>query len=99
MSARSWHGFGWGLLIAALVVAGGVSLLASSDPDGLESVAERLGFDHAAHESTAGFGGYAIPGVEGLAGDALAGVVGVLVVLLVMTLLARLVRRGSSVRG
>ena len=38
-------------LLASLLVAGGVSYFASSNPDGLEYVAEKVGFADAAEDS------------------------------------------------
>lgn len=83
---RAW----WLGLAITLVVAGLVSLAASSSPDGLEWVAERLGFadaatDHAAAGSP--LADYAAPG---------AGVVGTLVVLALATGLFRLLGRRPS---
>lgn len=79
-----------------LGVAGVLSLLASASPDGLEAVAERLGFAAAAREGQAPLAGYLVP----ILGDApwsgsVAGVVGVLVVLLVTLGLARLLKPRS----
>jgi cobalt/nickel transport system permease protein len=60
------------------VVAAGISFLASSSPDGLEHVAERLGF---ASESAPVFGSSPIPDyvVPGLANETLAGILAGLV--------------------
>jgi cobalt/nickel transport protein len=86
-------------LLASLLVAGGVSYFASSHPDGLEYVAEQVGFDDAAEDSaTAGspLADYQVKGVENDAlSGAAAGVTGALVVLVLAAGLTYLVRRRS----
>lgn len=84
-------------LVVALLLAGGASYYASSNPDGLEYVAEKTGFlDTAEDPKTANspFADYATTGVESdrLSGG-VAGVVGSLVVLLLAGGLAFAVRR------
>lgn len=85
-----------GAFAVCLVLAGVVSSWASADPDGLESVASRLGFLGTAEESAlAGgpFGDYAVAGIDNpYLATGLAGVVGVVVALGIALLLARLVR-------
>ncbi len=70
-------------LLAALVVAGGVSYYASGSPDGLEYVAEQVGFLDAAEDPATADGplaDYAVRGVEDdRVSGGLAGVLGVLV--------------------
>jgi hypothetical protein len=87
-------------LLAALLVAGGVSYYASSHPDGLEYVAEQVGFGDAAQDSATAdspLADYQVKGVENeAASGALAGVVGALVVLALATGLAYAVRRRGS---
>jgi cobalt/nickel transport system permease protein/cobalt/nickel transport protein len=85
-----------GLAVCALL-AGGLSLFASSHPDGLEFVAEKLGFGDSATEHGAAdspLADYALRGVgsEPLSG-ALAGLIGVVVVALVAFGLMWLLRR------
>jgi cobalt/nickel transport protein len=86
-------------LLASLLVAGGVSYYASTHPDGLEYVAEQVGFDHTAQDSaTAGspLADYQVKGVENDAlSGAVAGVTGALVVLVLAAGLTYLVRRRS----
>lgn len=87
-------------LLAALLLGGVVSYYASSHPDGLEHVAEQVGFLDSADEHAAADGpmaDYAVKGVEDdrLSGG-LAGVVGVGVTLLLAGGLALLVRRRGS---
>jgi cobalt/nickel transport protein len=88
-------------LLASLLVAGGVSYYASSHPDGLEYVAEQVGFDDAAEDSaTAGspLADYQVRGVENDAlSGAVAGVTGALVVLVLAAGLTYLVRRRGPV--
>lgn len=47
----SWRTFLLVAVLVVLLVAGGLSLFASSSPDGLEWVAQETGFDAAARES------------------------------------------------
>lgn len=89
-------------LVVALLLAGVVSFYASASPDGLERVAEGLGFAGTAGEhasSGSPLADYGVAGIEGarLSGG-LAGVIGVVVVGLVMFLLTRLLRRRSASR-
>lgn len=90
-----------GLAAASLVIAGVVSLYASSRPDGLEFVGGSLGFlDSAGVSATAGspLADYGLSGVDASWATGVAGILGVvltgLVALGVLSLLAR--RRGDS---
>ncbi|YAL83607.1 energy-coupling factor ABC transporter permease [Dermacoccaceae bacterium W4C1] len=79
------------LLAAAVVVAGGLSYLASAHPDGLEYVGEQLGFSG---EDSAVSGSpvadYAVAGLSnGLLAGGLAGILGVLVTVAAGYLVAR----------
>ncbi len=87
------------LAIAALV-AGGLSLLASSQPDGLESVAGRLGFDVAALDSAVAAGPLADYGIAGFGafGTTVAGIVGVALTLAICLGVFRLTRLGAAER-
>lgn len=84
-------------VVLALLLAGILSFYASSQPDGLNRVAEDVGFaqtegDHAAADGP--LAGYETEGVgDSRLSGGLAGVVGVLVVLAVTGGLALLVRR------
>jgi ABC-type Fe3+ transport system permease subunit len=83
-----------GIAIAALVVIV-LAPLASSDPDGLERVAEDQGFIERAENLFSGLlGDYAIPGVdnEGLS-TVLAGLIGVAIVVVIVLILGRVVAR------
>lgn len=87
----------------ALLLAGVVSTVASSSPDGLERVAEDQGIARAARDHPLGDGPMADYGVDavdhGLLSTGLAGVVGVLVVLTLTAGLAYAVRRKAGSRG
>jgi hypothetical protein len=89
-----------GGVVVALLVAGVVSLWASSHPDGLEHVAEQVGIAGQAKDSPASdspLSDYQVRGVENdaLAGG-LAGVIGALVVLVLAGGLTYLLRRRRS---
>jgi cobalt/nickel transport protein len=101
MSRRTFYVAG---LLVALLLAGVASHYASAHPDGLEFVAERVGFvDTAKDSATAGgpLADYQARGVDSarLAGG-LAGVIGCLVVLVLAGGLALVVRRrGDAASG
>ncbi|MCB2176340.1 MAG: energy-coupling factor ABC transporter permease [Actinomycetales bacterium] len=88
--------------VATLVVAGAVSLLASANPDGLEYVAESMGFVGAARDSAVAGSPLADYAVSGLANPwvsgAIAGVVGALVTVALGLLLALVARRLRGAR-
>lgn len=93
----------WGLLLAAaaaVAVAGGLSLLASTSPDGLEHVAAALGFAGSATSPVvySPLADYGIAGL-GAVGTSLAGVAGVALSLGLGLLVAGLVRRGRLPAG
>jgi cobalt/nickel transport system permease protein len=88
---RTW----WivGLAIAALVVIV-FAPLASSDPDGLERVAEDLGFLGTALDALYSIiPDYTVPGVEGNLSTILAGLIGVAIVFAVMFGVGKLLAR------
>jgi cobalt/nickel transport system permease protein len=93
---RSRVGRWWwvvGLAIAATVVIV-LAPLASSDPDGLERVAEDLGFlEHARDAVYSIIPDYTVPGVDGNLSTILAGLIGVVLVFGVMVVLGRLLAR------
>ena len=83
-------------IAVCLLLAAVVSAWASGHPDGLEHVAETLGFadsagDHAAEGSP--FADYGTKGVDGPLSGGLAGAVGVALTAAIMWLVLRLVRR------
>ena len=84
----------------ALLLAGVVSFYASSNPDGLEYVAEQTGFLDTAEENPVADGPLADYRAEGVQNErlsgGLAGVVGALVVLLLAGGLAFGVRRSTN---
>lgn len=82
-----------GLVLAALVVVV-FAPLASGDPDGLNRVAENLGF--AQHEQPAPYEilpGYEVPFLTGNASTIVAGLLGVLVVFALIWLIGRFLAR------
>jgi ABC-type Fe3+ transport system permease subunit len=94
---RSRIGRWWwaiGIAIAALVVIV-LAPLASSDPDGLERVAEDQGFIERAQNFFSGLlGDYAIPGVDNeWLSTILAGLLGVVIVVAIVLILGRVVAR------
>lgn len=84
-------------LLVSLVIAGGISFYASGNPDGLEFVAERVGFLDTAEDSAAASGPLADYGVSGVEDSrlsgGLAGVIGVAATGLIAFTLMWLVRR------
>jgi cobalt/nickel transport system permease protein len=87
-------------LLAALLLAGGVSYYASDSPDGLNRVAADKGLDQQAKDHAAEDGplaGYSVKGIgnERLSGG-LAGVAGVGITLLAGTGLVYVVRRRNA---
>jgi cobalt/nickel transport system permease protein len=86
----------WVLIVLAIsgVVVAGAAFWASADPDGLERVAQDLGFIDSGQEP--GFQilpDYTIPGLDGPGSTIVAGVVGMAVVLLLMYGLGKLLAR------
>ena len=82
-----------GLAIAALVVIV-LGPLASADPDGLERVAEDLGFLGAAQEAVYSIvPDSAVPGIDGGLSTILAGLIGIAIVFALMFGLGRLLAR------
>ena len=88
--------------IASLFLAGVVSFYASSNPDGLEKVAEDIGFIETAEDHTYAEGALADYGVKGVENprlsSGLAGVIGVVATGVVSTGIFMLVRRKSGDR-
>jgi uncharacterized membrane protein len=90
----------WGLGLS-LLLAGVLSSVASTHPDGLEYVAHQLGFSGTSTSPTSAAGplaGYSVPGVSGPLSGGVAGVIGVVVVAALAFGLMRLLRRSSSER-
>jgi cobalt/nickel transport protein len=86
--------------VASLLLAGVVSFYASSNPDGLEKVAQDIGFIETAKEHTNADGALADYGVKGVENQrlstGLAGVIGVVATGVISTGLFMLVRRKSG---
>jgi hypothetical protein len=90
---------GWvlaGLTIAVVVVVA-AAFFASGDPDGLERVAENLGFGDAADGSPFSIiADYVVPGIDGPLATIVAGVIGVAVVFGLVLLVGRVLARRRS---
>jgi hypothetical protein len=85
-----------GLAIAALVIVV-LAPLASSDPDGLQRVAQDNGFIGRAQDAVYSLiPGYAVPGLDGSLSKVVAGLIGIAVVFAVMWLLGRVLARRRS---
>lgn len=86
--------------VVSLFLAGVVSFYASSNPDGLEKVAEDIGFIETAKDHTYADGALADYGVKGIDNARLstgaAGVIGVIATGVISTGLFMLVRRKSG---
>ena len=86
--------------IASLFLAGVVSFYASSNPDGLEKVAQDIGFIETAEDHTYAEGALADYGVKGVdnarLSTGLAGVIGVVATGVISTGIFMLVRRKSG---
>jgi cobalt/nickel transport system permease protein len=97
--ARSRPGRRWwvvGLALAAVIVIV-LAPLASSDPDGLERVAEDHGFLGNARDALYSIiPDYTVPGVGGNLSTILAGLIGVAIVFGLMVLLGRFLSRSRE---
>lgn len=92
---RGWWVTG-GLAIAAIVVVV-AAFLASRDPDGLERVAEDIGFIGAGQDSPfTVIADYVFPGVDGPMATILAGLLGIAVVFALAWLTGRTLARRRS---
>ena len=82
-----------GLAIAAAVVVV-LAPLASSDPDGLERVAQDQGFLETARDAVYSIiPDYTVPGIDGNLSTILAGLIGVVIVFGLMVVLGRVLAR------
>ncbi|HVM31131.1 MAG TPA: PDGLE domain-containing protein [Candidatus Limnocylindrales bacterium] len=91
LSRTAWLAIALAITAVAVIAA---AIWASEDPDGLERVAEDLGFVGAGADP--GFEvlpDYTLPGLEGVASTIVAGLVGVVVVVGLMLVLGRLLAR------
>jgi cobalt/nickel transport system permease protein len=87
--------------LVTLVITVGVviaaAVWASEDPDGLERVAEDLGFaDAGAEPGYQLLPDYTLPGLDGVLSTAVAGVIGIVVVVALMYALGRLLAARRS---
>ncbi len=96
------HNFLIAGFVASLFLAGVVSFYASSSPDGLEKVAQDIGFSETAKENTNADGILADYGVKGVENERLstgaAGVIGVIATGVISTGLFMLVHRKSGTK-
>lgn len=77
-------------LAVSLVIAGIVSLFASSHPDGFEKAGEETGYlETATQVLRSPFPDYTIPGLDNRLSTGLAGIIGVLITFLVFVLLGK----------
>ncbi len=82
------------LLIVSLVIAVFVSWFASPLPDGLERVAENLGFiDKASDSSYKIFPDYTVHGLSAFWSNGLAGIIGTLATFCIVIILGRFISR------
>jgi len=85
------------MLGVSLLIAGVVSWYASSHPDGLERVAENLGFITRAREpSLSLLRDFCVRGLKGFLSNGLAGTIGVLATFGLVLLLGRVFLRGKK---
>ncbi|MFM8429052.1 MAG: PDGLE domain-containing protein, partial [Candidatus Limnocylindrus sp.] len=83
--------------VIALIAVSLAALFASASPDGLERVAEDLGFlDQVQGPAFELLPDYTIPGIDGAVSTILAGAVGVAVVVIILLLLGRVAARRRS---
>ena len=76
---------------ATVIVIGLATLFASTKPDGLNSVAQALGFSHVEAGAPFNlFAGYAIPGLDGTASTIVAALIGAALIVGLILLLSRL---------
>lgn len=94
---RSMKRFYLFFFLASLAIAGGISFYASSDPDGLEKVAEDKGFLETAEDSAVSGSPLADYGVQGFDNERLSvgasGVVGVFVTAAIAFTIFYLIKR------
>jgi cobalt/nickel transport system permease protein len=84
-------------LVIALITVSLAALFASASPDGLERVAEDLGFlDQGQGPAFELLPDYTIPGIDGTVSTILAGGVGVGIVVVILLLLGRVAARRRS---
>ncbi|GEN34368.1 MULTISPECIES: PDGLE domain-containing protein [Aneurinibacillus] len=83
-------------LIASLLIAGILSLFASSHPDGFEKAGEETGYIETATALLASpFPDYTIPFMDSWVSNSLAGIIGVIITYFLFTTLGKLVGRNT----
>ncbi|MCE5251392.1 PDGLE domain-containing protein [bacterium] len=84
------------ILAISLGIAGVVSWFASTRPDGLERVADDLGFITRVKDPVYSFlRDYTVPGIKGFWSNGLAGIIGVLATFGFVVLVGRIILRGK----
>jgi cobalt/nickel transport system permease protein len=94
ISGTAWLAIGLALTALVVLVA---SVWASGEPDGLERVAEDLGFiDQGAEPGFQVLPDYTLPGLEGTVSTLVAGLIGVAVIFGLMLVLGRVLARRQA---
>jgi cobalt/nickel transport protein len=84
-------------LVASVVIAGFISIFASSLPDGFEKAGEETGYIETATSVLASpLPDYAVPGMESWVSTSIAGIVGVGLTFVVFMALSRLLARRAE---
>ena len=91
----------WTLIfIIALIIAGGLALLASSNPDGLESSTEQIGITAENTNFIALIPDYIVPGVSNkILASSLAGIIGTILVFILGYLFVWIVNKKNKIKS
>ena len=85
---------GW--LLFAFIIAGGLSLFASTHPDGFEKAGEQTGYiSQGYHAQNSLFPDYSIPGWDTTMANSLSGVIGVMFTFVIFIVIGRWITRKS----
>ena len=88
------------LFVFSLIIAGFVSWFASTEPDGLERIAEDLGFiDKAEDSSYEIFPDYTVHGIDAFWSNGLAGIIGTLASFGIVIFIGKLISRKKKQGG
>ena len=87
----------WIWFIVSLLIGGGLSLLASSHPDGYEKAGEETGFiEKATSYFTSPLPDYALPGNESNFSNSIVGIFGVILTFLVFLVIGKLLGKKQT---